>query len=363
VAHVYRYALKGYSAQLDEAALPELRRDRRVRWVERDKMFRPTTQALPAGIDRVDADWSGTAGIDGVDRRVDVDVAIFDGGVSSHPDLNVAGGMDCAGQGTPLADPDGHGTHIGGIIGALDNGEGVVGIAPGARLWSVRVLNAAGNSTTKSLVCGIDFLTARRTDNDPANDIEVANISMGGPGRDDGNCGRTRRDAVHLAICASVAAGVTYVVAAGNESTDAARSVPASYDEVLTVSAIVDTDGVPGGTGPAPCAPDQADRDDTFASFSNFGPDIDFAAPGVCVLSTVPLTGARYGNASGYGVMGGTSFAAPHVAGAAALYLARHPGASPAEVRSALGGAGRLDWDAGDDPDGIQEPLISVAGF
>jgi subtilisin family serine protease len=150
-------------------------------------------------------------------------------------------------------------------------------------------------------------------------------------------------------------------VAAGNGSEDAAGYSPASYDEVITVSALADSDGRPGGLGGPPTC--RSDEDDTLADFSNYGPDVDLIAPGVCILSTAPKQSMALGRTNGYGVLSGTSFAAPHVAGAAVLYLARHPGASPATVRNALVQAGSSNWNNRDDPDGIKEPLVDVEAF
>ncbi len=368
VGYVYRSALSGFAADLTPSALAALRADPRVVTVEADQPVAATT-VMPAGIDRIEADQSVTAAIDDADRpRIDVDVAVLDTGIDrDHPDLNVAGGYKCAKDDDKSRsgwdDRLGHGTHIGGIIGGLDDGQGVVGVAPGVRLWGVRVLDDKGGGTTKELICGVDWVTATRLDGDPSNDIEVANLSVGGfntlhgrrmPG-DDGQCGQVDGDLLHRAICKSVAAGVTYVVAAGNDSANADGYTPAAYDEVITVSALADSDGKPGGLGGAPSCRD--DADDTLANFSNYGPDIDLIAPGVCVYSTLPL------EKGGYGTLTGTSFSAPHVAGAAALWLSRNPGASPAAVREALIAAGSGDWDASDDLDGIKEPLVDVAPF
>ncbi|HSE69588.1 MAG TPA: S8 family serine peptidase, partial [Nocardioidaceae bacterium] len=223
---------------------------------------------------------------------------------------------------------------------------GVVGMAPGARIWPVRVLNNAGSGTFSAIVCGIDYVTAH------ADQIEVANMSLGGGGADDGNCGRSNNDAMHTAICSSVAAGVTYVVAAGNESSNAAGSVPAAYDEVITVSALADFNGLPGGGAASTC---RSDVDDTFASFSNFGADVDIIAPGVCINSTW--------KGGGYSTISGTSMASPHVAGGAALYTANNPSASPSQVKSALQAAGSTDWNNADDPDGIKEKLLDASTF
>lgn len=346
--HIYASALDGYAARMPAAVADKVAADPRVAYVQRDRQVQATAQTLPSGIDRANADASPTARVNGVDERVDVDVAVIDTGVDlDHPDLNVnrAKAKNCS-LALSADDDNGHGSHVAGTIGALDNGIGVVGMAPGARIWPVKVLNAAGVGFTSDIVCGIDYVTAN------AASIEVANMSLGGGGSDDGNCGRTDGDAEHQAICRSVAAGVTYAVAAGNDSQDASTSAPASYDEVITVSALADFNGLPGGGAASTC---RSDVDDTFANFSNYGADVDVIAPGVCILSTW-MNG-------GYNTISGTSMATPHVAGGAALYKATHPTATPAQVRSALQSAGSLDWNDSDDPDPVKERLLDVSTF
>jgi subtilisin len=315
-AFVYTHALHGYAARMSAAAATAIASDPRVLFVAPDRPVTafgdPTTsQVLPTGIDRIDADRSSTRSGDGR-GSVNINVAVLDTGIdAAHPDLNVVGGTSCRNGALDVR----HGTHVAGTIGALDNSIGVVGVAPGARLWSVRVLNKGGG-TDADVICGIDWVTGTRTDGDPSNDIAVANMSLGGKGSDDGNCGLSNKDAMHLAICNSVAAGVTYVVAAGNSGTDIQGETPAAYDEVLTVTAVADFDGKPGAAAASTCF--TAD-DDTRAFFSNFATlagDIahTIAAPGVCILSTFP------GDQYGIGV--GTSMAAPHVAGTVALCIA-----------------------------------------
>ena len=340
VTHVYRHALKGYSASLTRAAAAALAADPRVAAVLPDREVRMSAQTVPPGIDRVGAGESSAASGDGR-GSVDVDIAVLDTGIDpKHRDLNVVGGVNCIQGNNTYADLHGHGTHVAGIAAAKDNNTGVVGVAPGARLWAVRVLDANGGGSWSSIICGIDWVTAH------ASTIEVANMSLGGFGGE-GSC--TDR-ALHEAICRSTAAGVTYVVAAGNSSSDASNFVPATYDEVITVSAITDFDGKPGGLGTPTC---QLGHDDTFASFSNFGPDVDLTAPGMCVMSTW--------RGGGYRSISGTSMASPHVAGAAALFLATRPGATPAQVRAALVAAGTHDWTG--DPDATHEPLLDVSGL
>lgn len=344
---VYRRALQGYAATLTPAEAGRLADQPGVAYVQRDALVHATAQTLPTGVNRANADASSAQAGNG-SGSVDVDVAILDTGIDlDHPDLNVhtAGAKNCS-SGRSADDGNGHGTHVAGTVGAKDDANGVVGMAPGARLWPVRVLNNKGSGTISAIVCGIDYVAAH------ADQIEVANMSLGGTGSDDGNCGRSNGDAMHQAVCGAVSAGVTFVVAAGNEADDAARHVPASYDEVITVSALADFNGLPGGGAAATC---RSDVDDTFASFSNYGSDVDLIAPGVCIRSTW--------RGGGYSTISGTSMAAPHVAGGAALYLAGHPTATPAAVRSALQAAGTTDWNNADDKDAVQEKLLDVDAF
>jgi len=345
VGHVYRHALKGYSAVMTAADAQGLRADPRVTSVTPDRPVHLDQQVLPTGIDRVDGELSSTVSGDGA-GSVNVDVAVIDTGIDlTHPDLNVAGGVNCS-TGRSFNDGNGHGSHVAGTIAARDNDLGVVGVAPGARLWAVRVLNPAGSGSFADVICAVDWVTAN------SGMIEVANMSLGGTGTEPAGSGCATGDALHDAICTSVAAGVTYTVAAGNEADDAANHVPAAYDEVITVSALADFDGQPGGLGSPTCRENQ---DDTLADFSNFGADVDLIAPGVCILSTYKR--------GGYATFSGTSMASPHAGGAAALYKSTHPAASPAAVKRALQAAGNLDWNDVDDPDGVKEPLVNVDAF
>jgi subtilisin len=315
VGHVYRHALRGYSATLSPDRAATLRADPTVAAVVADLPVHAFAQTLPTGINRIDGELSSTASGNG-SGSVDVDIAIIDSGIATgHSDLNVVGGVNCVG-GSSFNDDFGHGTHVAGIAAARDNADGVVGVAPGARLWAVKVLNAQGTGTTSQVICGIDWVTGQ------AGTIEVANMSLGGigPWGSYSRCD-SAFDPMHPAICGSVAAGVTYAVAAGNSHTslNSNNVVPAAYAEVITVSALA---------------------------------DFDLIAPGVCILSTFPPTGLA--------TFSGTSMASPHVAGAAALYKAGNPAATPAQVKAALQAAGNLNWNDADDPDPTKERLLNV---
>ena len=360
---LFEKALRGFSAKLTSAQRGALTRDPDVLAIVPDEIVSIAGQIIPTGVSRVGATQSVFARIDGVDgpgsttERVDADVAIVDTGVDpNHPDLNVVGGHNCSTSSpTGWYDSEGHGTHVAGTVAALDNGIGVVGVAPGARIWSVRILNNQGNGYLSWYVCGLDWIAAQRDPTDPSRPLfEAVNMSVAKWGSDDHACGAANNDILHQAICRLVASGVTVVAAAANNSGPAAKRVPAAYDEVITVSALADTDGKPGGQGGNRCwSWGSYDRDDTYADFSNYGPDVDIIAPGKCIWSTRP--GNRYAYLSG------TSMAAPHVTGAAALYKSARPWASPADVKDALVALGTYGWTTRTDPDGHPDRLLDVS--
>jgi subtilisin len=331
VSQRYGAALKGYAGTIPQARLGDIQRDPRVAFVSEDRPVEAVTQTLPTGVNRIEAELSSHYS----PHAWNTAVAVLDTGSGPHADLTIAGGKNCS-TGKSYNDGNGHGTHVAGTIGAINNGAGVVGVAPGVPLYSVRVLNNQGSGSWSSVICGIDWVTA----NAARLHIKVVNMSLGGAGTDDHNCGFSNSDALHKAVCSSVAAGVTYVVAAGNDATDLSGFVPASYNEVLAVTAIADFNGQPGGGAAATC---RADVDETAADFSNFtgagGTDEGhtIAAPGVCIYSTW--------KGGGYATISGTSMASPHAAGTAALCIdSGNCNGSPSAV------IGKLRFDASVQP-------------
>ncbi len=253
----------------------------------------PQGEEIPWGIKRVNAPeaWAGTAGGGSV-------VAVVDTGVDgAHPDLagNFKGGFNAIEPEKPMVDDHGHGSHVAGTVAAVHDSTGVVGVAPSAGVVGVKVLDKYGSGYISDIVAGIEWVVKQG--------YPIINMSLGGSR---GN------DSFHEAVKKAVAKGVAVVCAAGNsgaprEGSDSSVSYPARYPEAVAVSA--------------------SDSSDKLASFSSRGPEVDFIAPGVDVLSTLP--DGKYGRYSG------TSMASPHMAGLAALAVAR--GAKgPEEVRTAL---------------------------
>jgi subtilisin len=358
----FRYgdALKGFAASLDPQQLTAIRSDPQVDFVEPDIPFMAAGMTAltggetePVGIRRI-----GAATTTLVHSPSGANVAVLDTGIDlANSDLDAVSGINCVKSGTAAKDDNGHGTNVAGIIAAKDQGAGVVGVAPGTKLYAVKVLAKSGMGTLSEILCGINWVTA----NAAALNIQVANMSLTGSGQNDNNCGNTNRDAEHQAICASTAAGVTYVAAAGDGSTNFAGSIPAAYPEVLTVTAMTDTDGISGGLGPAACIRKQAD--DAYASYSNYAVSITdqahtIAAPGTCVVSD--------GLGGGTSTYWGTSQAAPHVAGTVALCLNDGGTAGPCAGLSSAEVGARVRADAAADAttsNGFAgDPLRPVAG-
>ena len=202
----YKHAVNGFAGQIPEGRLRSVKNDPRVVLVEPDVVITALGQTVPDGVRRIGAAECPLARIDGNDERVNVDIAIIDTGIDlTHPDLNVYQHVSFTADSADGNDGHGHGTHVAGTAAALDNNVGVVGVAPGARLWAVKVLDDSGAGSTSTIITGVEYVTQH------ADEIEVANMSLGGRGTS---------EALRLAIQNSIAKGVVYVAAAGNSGTD-----------------------------------------------------------------------------------------------------------------------------------------------
>ena len=380
VTHVYRHVFTGFSGIMPTQAVSTARSARSVENIFEDGVVHAESQTIPTGVRRVGVPVDPGGEHLAIASPVDADIAILDTGISRVSDLNVAGGTRCVNseakkhktkhkkhkkgnhakhhkknrkkghkKSGSWADNNGHGTYTAGIAAAIDNDEGVVGVAPGARVWAVKVLNSKGNGSFSDVICGLDWVVKHKKT------IDVANLSLSAIGSEK-TC---QTSALHHAVCSTVNAGIPVIVAAGNQGTDASTRVPASYDEVITVTAMSDTDGKPGALGPESCT---RNADDTFSSFSNFGADVDIAAPGDCILSLTPEGGLIE--------EAGTSVATPHVAGAVARYIAgyrtKHEARpTPEQTRAWLLSAGSRPQNSPEgftgDPDGFSEPILWLA--
>jgi len=310
--HRYSVALGGFAARLAPRQRDAIAGHPSVASVHEDREIRlaPPGRSAPGRGSLA----SGVRRIEGGAKAASVAVAVIDTGIDlTHPDLQAQAGINCVGgpsrRPSAVIDGNGHGTHVAGTI----SGRGGIGVAPGTTVYAVKVMDDSGRGTTSQLICGIEWVTT----NAARLGIRVANLSLGMPGPSDGDCGRSTHDVLHRAICRSIESGVVYVVAAGNDGSDLSRSVPAAYPEVLTVTAIADSDGLPGARGGATtCA--TRERDDSFASFSNWAADAGaadhvIAAPGACIRSAWP--------GKSYRLLSGTSMAAPHVTATVALCI------------------------------------------
>lgn len=292
VHHTYRGVLNGFAASLEPAAVEALRRDPRVKYVVQDAISRPSQGSQ----------FSPTWGLDRVDQRnyvprgrysyshsgQGVRVYVIDSGIrTTHNDFygRASVGTDLVGDGQNGQDCNGHGTHVAGTIGG-----NTYGVAKSVQLVSVRVFPCAGGTSTSTVIAALDWVRLNAVK--PA----VANYSGGSP----------HNLALNQAAQALVASGVALVTAAGNESVDACTRSPASTPEAITVGA--------------------TDLRDWRPDFSNWGTCVDVFAPGSYITS------AWFTDNAAVNTLDGTSMAAPHVAGVAALYLQANPTATPAAV-------------------------------
>jgi len=284
---VRRFAARGFSAAIPEARLDAIRNDPRVLIVERDgpvSLIVPIdVNAKPGGTGKPPSGGSGgqvtpwgITRIGGAGSGIGKRAWIIDTGLDSdHPDLNVNAGCSTSFVSGSWEDKNGHGTHVGGTIGAINNTIGVVGVAAGATLCAVQVLNAAGSGTWEGVTNGVNYVAANGASGD------VANMSLGGDGSN---------QTLEKAVIDAAAKGIRFAIAAGNDGDNANNHTPARVNgpNIYTVSAINSSDCMP--------------------SWSNYGnPPVDYAAPGVSVLSTWKGGGTK--------TISGTSMATPHVAG------------------------------------------------
>jgi subtilisin family serine protease len=323
-AFQFRHALKGFAGRLSPAAVETLRHDPRVAYIE------PDAEVHVVGVEPNPPSW-GLDRIDQVSRPLDdsysysqtgsgVDAYIIDTGIRrTHVDFGgrAVSGFDAITTGGTAADGNGHGTHVAGTLGGTK-----YGVAKGVHLIAVRVLDNSGSGTVSTVIAGVDWVTGDHTTR-PA----VANLSLGG----------APSTALDDAIRQSIADGVTYTVSAGNASMDASNVSPARVAEAITVGATSKSDG--------------------FASFSNFGPRVDILAPGVNIVSDWGSSNTATATATG------TSMSAPHVAGAAALYLEGHPAAKPNQVANALVASASLNKISGVPAQTANRLLFSSPGI
>jgi serine protease len=295
VTHVFENTIRGFAASMSATAAAALARNPRVRYIEQDseRFIVDTESGATWGLDRIDQrdrPLNGTYTYE--TTATNVNVYVIDTGIrATHTEFGgrVSADFTAINDGNGANDCNGHGTHVAGTIGGA-----TYGVAKGVALHAVRVLDCSGSGSTSGVIAGVDWVTANRLL--PA----VANMSLGGGAS----------TALDDAVRRSVAAGVTYAIAAGNSNADACSSSPARVTQALTVGSSTNTD--------------------VRSSFSNFGTCVDLFAPGSNITSAWNTSDTATNTISG------TSMATPHVAGVAALYLAGDPGASPSTVHAAV---------------------------
>ncbi|MGP4072656.1 S8 family peptidase [Piscibacillus sp. B03] len=290
IVHEYNQ-LPVYNVMLTEKQAEGLKNNPQIKYVEENAEAQSFAQETPWGVPHV----QGTEAQDHGHTGDGVKVAVLDTGIdASHEDLSVAGGHSVFDD-SPYDDGNGHGTHVAGTIGALDNNVGVVGVAPDAELYAVKVLDENGSGSYAGIAEGIEWAIN--------NDMEIINMSLGGS---------TSSSVLEEYVDLAYEEGILVVAAAGNSGTFLGWfdtvGYPAKYDSAIAVAAV--------------------DQNNNRASFSSTGDAVELSAPGVSVLSTVP------GN--GYDSYDGTSMASPHVAGVAAQVWAEKPHLSNVELRELL---------------------------
>lgn len=293
--YVYADAIHGFAAQMSEQEALKLSEDDRVAFVEEDSVVEAniTQNNPPWGLNRIDQrDLPLNTAYSYTSTGSGVNAYIIDTGIRrTHTQFGGRAfvGFDAINDGQNTNDCNGHGTHVAGTVGGS-----TYGVAKAVRLFAVRVLSCSGSGSNSGVIAGVNWVTANRVT--PA----VANMSLGGGAS----------TALDTAVRNSIAAGVTYAIAAGNANQNAANSSPARVTQAITVGATTSSDAR--------------------SSFSNFGSVVDIFAPGSAILSAWRTSDTATATLSG------TSMATPHVAGVAARYLQGNPTASAATVRNAL---------------------------
>jgi subtilisin family serine protease len=310
----YGSAVRGFTVTLSEKGARRLAAHPAVAYVEQDRTVATTLATQPGapwGLDRIDQRALPLAGTYvSPNTGAAVTAYILDTGVRlTHSEFagRARSGYDFIDKDSDASDCQGHGTHVAGTVAGK-----TYGVAKQAKIVSVRVLDCNGSGSYSAIIAGVDWVTKNAVK--PA----VANMSLGG----------SASATLDTAVKNSIASGITYAVAAGNENKDACTVSPARQPDAITVGA--------------------TDVNDARAPFSNHGPCLDVFAPGSAVLS------ATKGGDTSSGTMSGTSMATPHVAGVAALYLAANPAWTPADVRAAMvtdSTAGRVTGRAAGSPD------------
>jgi len=313
----YEYQLiPAVACSLPQQAIDSLRKNSKVEYIEPDSEVYIIQETLPWGIDRIDAEL-----VHVYNKATGVKVSIIDTGIDyTHPDLdaNYKGGYDFVNDDADPKDDHGHGTHCAGIVAAENNGIGVVGVAPEAWIYAVKVLNRYGSGYLSDVIEGIQWSVN--------NGMQVVSMSLG-----TSTYSASLKDACDKAY----AAGLVLVAAAGNSgdgnSATNEYSYPAAYDSVIAVGA--------------------TDKSDTAPSWSNSGPYLELAGPGVSIYSTLPTYSVTLTKTYGYnyGTLSGTSMACPHVAGTAALVMASDSTLINVGVRTRLrttaDDLGPVGWD------------------